>query len=189
MVTTEKNNLKSSFKIIIYVIISLWIILIISYIFPSIKQFGIRPRVLIGLIGIIFSPILHNSFNHLLANSISLLVLGSIFLMFERKLSLLILINIIIIGGIGTWLIGRSNFVHIGASGVIYGIIGYLLSLGLFKKNLKAIFISIVVFILFGGAIWGIIPVGNTILSWESHLCGFLAGILTAGMFSKTGKS
>jgi membrane associated rhomboid family serine protease len=176
------SNIWNSFKTILFIVILLWLILAVGMVFP-LEGFGIRPRTIGGLPGIIFAPFIHASIGHLVANSISLLVLGSIFLTMERKLPLVIVALIIILGGLGTWLIGRSSYTHIGASGVIYGILGYLLTMGFFARNMKAIIVSVLVFLLYGGAVWGIFP-ADGFVSWESHLCGFIAGIFTAKLYA-----
>lgn len=182
MPEARKHNIWNSFKTVLAVVALLWAILFIGYLIP-LSEYGIVPRTLRGLPGILFAPFIHAGFDHLVANSISLLILGSIFLSMERKLSVVILLHFIILGGFGTWLIGRSGSPHIGASGVIYAILGFLLTTGIFTRNVRAIIVSVIVFLLYGGAVWGIFPTGEFI-SWESHLCGFLAGIITAKMYA-----
>jgi membrane associated rhomboid family serine protease len=192
MAGKNKSNIVASFKTILFVIMFLWIILVASWFFPMIKNYGIIPRTESGLPGILFAPFIHADINHLIDNSIGLLILGSIFLIMERKLSFVIVLNIIVLGGLGTWLIGRSvcggvRCAHIGASGVIYGILGYLVFMGFFTRNVKAIIVSLIVFLLFivkGQALQGIFPTDRYI-SWEYHLCGFLAGAITAKIYSK----
>ena len=183
MEVPEKKIRISSFEIMIFVIGILWLILFLSLFIP-IKRLGILPRDINGLKGILFAPFIHAHFFHLTANSISLFILGWIFLALEKKRAIMITILIIVLGGLGTWLIGRSGAVHIGSSGVIYGLMGYLFSAGIFNRNIKTIIVSLITFIVYGGAIWGVFP-GNTFISWESHLCGLLAGIMTAKMYSK----
>jgi len=182
-----KDNIIRSIKIMIFIVGILWISLVASFFLP-INEFGIRPRSILGLSGIVLSPFLHAGFAHLVANTLSLFVLGSIFFTLERKLGFFILAHLIIIGGFGTWLIGRSGFVHLGASGLIYGLMGYLIFFGIFKRNFKAILVSVLVFILYGGMIWGVLP-GGFYISWESHLCGFIAGIVTARMYTNAPRS
>lgn len=178
----KKHNIWDSFKTVLAVVALLWVILLIGYLIP-LHAFGIQPRTLRGLPGILFAPFIHADFDHLVANSISLLILGSIFLTMERKLSAVLMLHFIILGGLGTWLIGRSGYPHVGASGVIYAILGYLLTTGIFTRNARAIIVSVLVFLFYGGAVWGIFPTGDFV-SWESHLCGFLAGIVTAKMYA-----
>jgi membrane associated rhomboid family serine protease len=191
MITTIRSNIIESFKIVLSIIALLWIILFISYSYPVIFEYGIKPRTVQGLLGIFLAPFIHADINHLIENSLSLLILGSIFLIMERKLSLVIVMKIIVIGGFGTWVIGRSDCgsgpcTHIGASGVIYGILGYLVSMGIFTRNSKAIIVSSIVFVLFlvkGQALQGIFPT-DRFVSWEYHLCGFLSGIITAKAYA-----
>ncbi|MFC1670618.1 rhomboid family intramembrane serine protease [Spirochaetota bacterium] len=178
-----KKKLIISIRVVLLFIGFLWCMLLLSYVLP-INKLGITPRTAFGLLGIIFSPFLHAGFLHLVTNSISILILGMIFLNLESKRYINISIYIILFGGIGTWIVGRPNSVHIGASGLIYGVMGFLIFAGVFRKDVKTIIMSIVVFLLYGGAIWGIIPSGS-IVSWESHLCGFLAGIFLARYYSK----
>jgi membrane associated rhomboid family serine protease len=178
----RKHNIWDSFKTVLAVVALLWAILLTGYVIP-LSEYGILPRTVRGLVGIVTAPFIHAGFDHLVTNSISLLILGSIFLTMEKKLSAVIMLHFIVLSGFGTWLIGRSEYTHIGASGVIYAILGYLLTMGIFTRNFRAIIVSILVFILYGGAIWGIFPTPGFI-SWESHLCGFLAGIVTAKMYA-----
>lgn len=106
----------------------LWVIEVIDRLFfgGSLDYLGIRPRQLIGLRGILFAPFLHGGFNHLLANSGPLLVLGLLVLLRHKRSFLLISILIILISGLGTWLIGPSQSVHIGASGLIFGYFAFI---------------------------------------------------------------
>ncbi len=186
MIASGVRNAWDSFKTLLAVVALLWAILFAGYFFP-IHEYGIWPRSIHGLYGILFAPFIHAGIDHLIANSISLLLLGSIFLTIERKLSIYIVLFIIVIGGLGTWVIGRGGYAHIGASGVIYGILGYLLAMGVFNRSIRTVIISLLVFFLYGGAIWGIFPAAGFV-SWESHLCGFLAGIATARIYAKNGR-
>ncbi len=179
------RNIWDSFKVLLGIVALLWVILVAGMILP-LNEYGIRPRTLAGLSGILFAPFIHSGIDHLVANSVSLIILGSVFLSLERKLSVYLLLQIMILGGLGTWLIGRSNYVHIGASGIIYGILGYLLTIGIFKRSFGTIAVSLAVFFLYGGAVWGIFPSGGFV-SWESHLCGLIAGIITARMNARNG--
>lgn len=179
----EKEQYIKPIKNLLYLIAFLWIIHLLSYFFP-INQHGIIPRETSGLMGIIFAPFLHYDFPHLSTNSVSLFILGMFLITMEHGRSYWIVIAIIILGGLGTWFIGRPGTVHIGASGVIYGILGFLITRGLFRRDFKTLLISIVVFFLYCGMIFGVLPV-NFHTSWESHLCGFLSGILLASTYKR----
>jgi membrane associated rhomboid family serine protease len=181
MATATRTLNLQPLKIILGIIAALWIVLFISWGAPFIKQFGIHPRSLFGLIGIFASPFLHENMLHLAANTTGLFFLGVIFLSVEKARAGYIIIPIYVLSGLGTWIIGRSGSVHIGASGVIYGLLGYLLFIGIFRKSAWTILLSLAIFFLYGGALWGLLPqLGNPMISWEGHLSGFLSGIVTA---------
>ena len=149
----------------------------------GLDRFGIHPRATEGLLGVLLAPFLHGGFGHLMANTIPLLVLG-FFIMLRRKRDLLYVSLVSgIIGGLGTWLIGASNSVHIGASILVFGFLGYLLFLGLFERRFWTILGSGVVFFLYGGALWGVLP-GDPGISWEGHAFGFLGGIVAAWLLA-----
>ncbi len=179
----DKEKYIKPIKNLLYGIAFLWIVHILSYFFP-LNKFGIVPRNIYGLWGILFAPLLHNDFSHLSANSVSLFILGLFLITLEHKKSYWIIIAVVLLGGAGTWLIGRPDTIHIGASGVIYGILGYLLARGLFKRDLKSLIISLAVFFLYSGMIFGVLPV-NSSMSWESHLCGFVSGIIMASSYGR----
>jgi len=179
----EKGKYTKQVSNLLYVIAFLWLVLILSYIFP-INEYGIVPRETTGLPGILFAPFLHHDVFHLAANSVSLFILGMFLIILEHKRSFWIITSIVVFGGAGTWLIGRSGSVHIGASGVIYGILGYLITRGFFKRDFKSLVISLVVFFLYCGMIFGVLP-DNPSVSWESHLCGFVSGILIASSYGR----
>ncbi len=144
-------------------------------------SFGIAPRSLSGLLGIFFAPFLHGSFAHLIANTVPFLTLG--FLVMLRGLGTFIgvTLTIMVLGGLAVWLFGASNSVHVGASGVIFGYIGYLVARGYFERSFGSIAIAVLVAVVYGGALWGVLP-GNPRISWQGHLFGFLAGVVAAGL-------
>lgn len=145
----------------------------------DLAAFGVAPRTLSGLRGILFAPFLHGSFGHLAANTVPLLVLGW-FVMLRRKRDLLYVSALsALVGGLGTWLIAPSPSVHIGASGLIFGYLGYLLSRGIFERRFWSIVGSLAVFLLYGGALFGIFP-GEVGISWQGHLFGLVGGVLAA---------
>lgn len=172
------KNFWSAYKKIIYLVIFIWIVFFLSRIFP-LNSFGIIPRTVAGLPGIICAPFLHHDLVHITENSIGLLVLGFFMILLEEKRVYFTLVPVIILGGAGTWLIGRADSVHLGASGVIFGMLGYLVTAGLFRRDLRSVIISVVVLVLYGGMVFGVLPTIPQV-SWESHLCGFIAGIITA---------
>lgn len=149
---------------------------------------GIRPLETDGLTGIIFAPLLHSNWQHLLANTGPALVLG--FLMTLAGLSRFIYATAIvwIVGGFGTWLIGNTGAQgyetnHIGASGLIFGWLAFLLVFGLFTRNTWEIVIGVIVLFVYGSILLGVLP-GTFGVSWQGHLCGALAGVLAAYVLS-----
>lgn len=142
-------------------------------------QFGILPRSLRGLIGILFSPFLHGDAKHLGANAAPLFVLLTILFwnLGYRPASSLALIWFG--SGLGTWLIGRGETWHIGASGLIYGLAAYLIAAGFLMKSWRSAIIAVVIFFLYGGIFWGVLP-QDAHVSWEGHLSGAFAGIWAA---------
>ena len=144
------------------------------------RQFGIRPRELKGLVGIISSPFLHGSLEHLFNNSIPLLILGWAIIYFYRELAMKTVAWIILLGGAWVWLSARADTNHIGASGLIYGLASFLFLSGILRKHTPLIALSLFVVFEYGSMVWGILPIKEHI-SWEGHLWGSVAGIVMAG--------
>ena len=155
---------------------------------------GIRPLETDGLTGILFAPLLHSNWEHLMANTVPALVLG--FLMTLAGLSRFIFATAIIwiLGGVGTWLIGnvgvhcpyvgaRCEVNHIGASGLIFGWLAFLIVFGFFTRKVWEIVTGVVVLFVYGGVLFGVLP-GTPGVSWQGHLCGALAGVLAAYLLS-----
>ena len=147
------------------------------------QQFGILPRTVPGLLGIIFSPLLHGNMHHLLANSVPLFVLLVLLLSNPGYHPYQALGFIWIASGIGTWLIGRGGAVHIGASSIVFGVAAFLIVAGLTLKSWRSAAIAIFVFFFYGGIFYGAMPQTGPI-SWEGHLCGAIAGVWRARRLS-----
>lgn len=150
----------------------------------GLDRYGIQPRSIIGLRGIIFAPFLHGGFSHLIANTIPFLTLGWLTMIQETSDFYLVSIASALVGGLGVWLFGGANSVHIGASILIYGYLGFLLLRGVFQRNLPSIFLSIIVFLVYGGLVFGIFP-SQVGVSWQGHLFGFIGGAFTAWAVAK----
>jgi membrane associated rhomboid family serine protease len=157
-----------------------WIVEILDRYFfrDQLDVFGIIPRNLVGLRGILFAPFLHGGFPHLIANTVPFLVLGWLVMLQETSDFFIVTALTMLVGGVGVWLFGAPGF-HIGASILIFGYLGFLLFRGYFQRNIPSILLSIVVGVLYGGAIWGVLP-GQPGVSWQGHLFGFLGGVLAA---------
>jgi membrane associated rhomboid family serine protease len=150
----------------------------------ALDQFGILPRTLVGLRGILFAPFLHASFGHLFANTVPFVVLGW-FVMLRRTEDFFgVSLVAMAVGGFGTWLIAPANTIHIGASGVIFGYLGFLISRGYFERNAVSILLSLAVGFVYGGLIWGVFP-GQQGISWQGHLFGLVGGVLAGKLLSR----
>jgi membrane associated rhomboid family serine protease len=144
---------------------------------------GIIPRHIIGLRGILFAPFLHAGLGHLIANTIPFLVLGW-FVMLQETSDFFVVTGItMLFSGLGVWLFGSPG-VHIGASGLIFGYLGFMLFRGYFERNFPSILLAFIVGFLYGGALWGILPTvpGR---SWEGHLFGLIGGAIAARFLAR----
>jgi membrane associated rhomboid family serine protease len=150
-------------------------------------QCGIKPRQIGSLPGIIFAPFLHESYQHLAANTLPLLVLGGILCARSKGEFVVVTVAGILLGGSLTWLFAR-NACHIGASGLIFCYFGYLASLAYFHRTFGTLCLSVVCILGYGGLVWGIVPT-STAISWESHLAGLVAGVTLAALMAKLDKT
>ncbi|MCB9061898.1 MAG: rhomboid family intramembrane serine protease [Halobacteriovoraceae bacterium] len=167
---------------IVYFIGLIWIGFFLSFIIP-INNFGIIPRTLRGLIGIILSPFLHANLNHILSNTTALIVFTPLFSFIETKQIISKLGILILVSGFITWTIGGSG-VHIGASGLIFSLYGFLISLAYFQRKFSYFALSFFISIFYGYMIFGVFPIEKGI-SWEGHLGGLIAGIIYAKYLKK----
>lgn len=153
----------------------------------GLNQFGIFPRQIVALRGILFAPFLHGGFGHLIANSIPFATLGW-FVMLRRTSDFFVVTAIaMLVGGLGTWLFGTPGC-HVGASGVIFGYLGFLISRGYFERRLGSMLFSAIVLITYGGLLWGVLPIRYGI-SWEGHLFGFIGGVVAAKFLAEPKQS
>lgn len=135
---------------------------------------GIHPRRLDGLDGILWAPLLHVGFGHLIGNSIPFLVLGGLVAMRGLRQWLIVTLAVVVVGGAATWLFARTGN-HVGASGVVFGYLGYLVGAAIFERSLKAVVLALIAGFFYWGLVFGLLPAGD--VSWEGHLFGALAGI------------
>ena len=148
-------------------------------------NYGVLPRTVEGLKGVITSPFIHGDIKHLVSNSIPLLILGAGLFYFYKSLAFRVFAGIYILGGFWLWLGGRESY-HIGASGLVYGLTAFLFFSGLLRKDTRLMALSLLVVFLYGGMVWGLFPI-FTGVSWEAHLFGSLAGMLFAFAYRKEG--
>ena len=145
----------------------------------SLSAYGIVPRTTSGLIGIPFSPFLHGSFLHVQSNAVGLLALGTLAVIRSGSRFPWVCLIVILVGGAGVWLVARQAS-HVGASGLVFGLFGYLVAKGVIDRNILSALVAAVVAGVFGWVILsGIVPT-QTYVSWEGHLCGLAAGVVAA---------
>lgn len=186
MSSIESKIVKHSFLMPLLFIALLWLIAIVEHTLGvSFSFLGVYPRAVKGLPGILLMPFVHANFQHLFSNSIPLLVMGAGILYFYRSLSYRVFMIIWIVSGVCVWLGGRPSY-HIGASGIVYGLATFLFLSGVIRRNPRLAAISLVVVFLYGGLIWGVLPIWPTI-SWEGHLFGGIAGIACAILYRDKG--
>jgi membrane associated rhomboid family serine protease len=143
----------------------------------GLDRFGIHPRNPYGLIGIPLMPWLHGGFAHLSSNTLPFLTLGYIMIKSEGRRFYYSSAAIILLGGLGTWLIADPGEVHIGASGLIYGYFGYVMTRAIIESRPLWLFTGILVALFYGSMVFGVLPQSGQPISWEGHLMGMLAGI------------
>lgn len=163
----------------------IWIVFLLEWILPlRLLSYGVTPRTLSGLAGIPAMPFLHASLQHILSNSLPLLVLLTL-LAGSRANSWAVVAAITVLGGGLLWLVGRPA-THVGASGLIFGLMAFLIVSGWVERRFVPLAVSILVTILYGGSLlWGILPSVGGHISWEGHLCGALAGAAIAGTMTR----
>ena len=178
------RELKTQGTILGGFVATIWVLEFVDvFLGGALNRYGILPRNLIGLRGILFAPFLHGNFAHLIANTIPFLTLGW-FVMLRETSDFFVVTGItMLVSGLGVWLIGSAGL-HIGASGVVFGYLGFLLARGYFERNIPSILLSVIVGFLYGGAIWGVLPTQPGV-SWEGHLFGFVGGVIAARFLSQ----
>ncbi len=184
----EQNPFKFSTLTIafpLYFVLFLWVVFWFEITFGlNFTKYGLYPRTAKGLVGILVSPFVHGNLKHLFNNSIPIFVLLVTLFYFYRKVAFKVLIQGTLLLGFLTWIIGRSSY-HIGASGIVYLLFGFIFFSGLFQKYYRLIAVSLMVIFLYGGMIWYIFPTKEEI-SWEGHLSGLIVGILFAIRYRKS---
>lgn len=186
--------IKSLFKTGIYpglFVAAFWAIYFIDKTFHlHLIQLGTSPRTFKGITGVLFSPFLHSDFDHLLSNTLPVLILGMLTFYFYKPIAWPVFLWIYFISGIWLWVGGRNNesgdMYHIGASGLIYGAALFLFFSGVFRKHKQLMVISALVLFIYGSMMWGVFPLKQEI-SWEAHLFGALSGLMVAYNYRKEG--
>jgi membrane associated rhomboid family serine protease len=180
--TAIGRTLKSQLTILGGFVLFFWMLELIDLVIfrGGLDGLGVRPRTLNGLIGIFIMPFLHNGFGHVLANTVPFLVLGWLVMIRRTADFYFVTAVVILVSGLGVWLLGGANTVHIGASGLIFGYFGFLVLRGYFERSFFSIVLGIIVVFFYGGLIWGVLPTFQAGISWLGHLFGFVGGAVSA---------
>ena len=174
-----RANFRLAFKIALVFVALIWLIGLLNWgLDLSLERFGVRPRELAGLPGILLAPLLHASPSHLAANSLPMLVLGTVMLHLYPNSAIKVIPAVYLGTGIAVWLFARES-VHLGASGLVYGLVTYIFVAGLVRRDRRAIGASLLVCFLYGTLAWGVFPIQPGV-SWETHLAAALIGLALA---------
>ncbi len=170
-------------------ILAMWLVFAVDLLIPAaLTEWGLRPRSMDGLFGVVLMPFLHGSLGHILANTLPLVVLLML-LSGSRVNNWEIVIAIVFISGLLLWVFGR-NAIHVGASGLVFGLIAFLIISGVLEKRPLPLVISLLVGVMYGSSLlYGLIPSWGSNVSWDGHLCGVIAGALVAYGVTQLSKS
>lgn len=180
----KKSNILAIFMPAMFLTLIMWITFFFdNYFSLNLWQYGLFPRTLSGLMGVITMPFLHGDIGHIINNTLPLIVLVTFLYYFYSDFFIRVFLLIWSISGIWTWVFARPSY-HIGASAIIYGLAAFIFFAGIFIKEKKHAAISMLIVFLYGSIVWGIFPI-DIQTSWEGHLTGFAAGIILAIFFRK----
>jgi membrane associated rhomboid family serine protease len=171
----------------VYFVLAIWIVMLLADgLGLSLSHLGVYPLRLDGLQGLLFSPLIHGDYGHLMANTIPLVVLGLGLFYFYPREAYFVFFAGWLLSGLGTWIIGRESY-HIGASGIIYALAGFLFFSGVLRNDIRLLSISLIVVFLYGSMVWGVLPIRSG-MSWEGHLSGMAAGVIMAWYYRNADK-
>ncbi len=174
-----RANFRLAVKMALGFVALLWLIQLLNWgldLEPA--DFGVQPRQWSGLPGILFAPLLHGGFGHLIANSPPLVILGTTMLYLYPSSAVRVLPAVYLGPGIAVWLFARGSS-HVGASGLVYGLVTYIFVAGLIRRDRRAIAASLLVCFMYGALVWGVLPIERGV-SWETHLAAALIGLVLA---------
>jgi hypothetical protein len=167
---------------------AMWLVYLLDVVYNlNFYKWGVYTRTTNGLFGILFSPFIHNnsSINHILSNSIPMLVLGSALFYFYKEIALKVFVTIWLVSGLWLWILSRPSF-HIGASSIVYGLAFFLFFSGWIRKSKPLMGLSLLVVFLYGSMVWGLFPIDWSI-SFEGHAYGAFCGLVLSYIYRKQG--
>ncbi len=181
-----KNIILSVILPAAFIFVLLMIKIIETFLDVDFTSLGIYPRTKEGLTGILTSPLIHGNWEHLINNALPLLILAWTLNYFYNQISIKVFLSIYFISGIFVWIFARGGAYHLGASGIIYGLVAFLMLSGVIRKNIHLLAITLLVTFLYGYLVWGIFPYKEEV-SWESHMSGAMLGLILAVIFRNQG--
>ncbi|MCZ8355844.1 MAG: rhomboid family intramembrane serine protease [Cyclobacteriaceae bacterium] len=178
----QRTSLLGSAAIPFRLVFLMWLIFLFEISYGLNANFlGILPRSLFGFVGVLFAPLIHGDFLHLLSNTVPLLFLGTMLFYFYGKIGQTVFLRAYFWTNLCVWIFARPTY-HIGASGIVYGLAFFLIFFGIFRRDFLSLLVSLVTILLYGSVFYGILPTDPSI-SWESHFSGAIVGIFTAVNF------
>ncbi len=175
-----RANFRLAAKIALGFVVLLWLIQLLNGgLDLELQRFGVHPREFAGLPGILLAPLLHGGFPHLVTNSLPLVVLGTVMLHLYPNSAIKVIPVVYLGPGIAVWLFAKESTIHVGASGLVYGLVSYIFVAGVIRRDRRAIAASLLVFFLYGSMVWGVFPIQPGV-SWETHLAAALIGLALA---------
>lgn len=186
MHSSEKRQILNALMMTFVYLFICWLLYFLQWdMGPDLRQYGVRPREIEGLIGVLLSPFLHANFDHIMNNSLSFAVLNTYFFYFYRQIAWSVFPWMFAGSGLLLWLWGGPGN-HIGASGIIYSLTSFLFFSGLFRRSYRMMGVSALVLFSYGSFFWGIFPLQERV-SWEGHLAGAAVGLVLAFHFRHLG--
>jgi membrane associated rhomboid family serine protease len=182
-ITRVSRHLGRHAALLATIVIVLWFLEIIDQVLlmGRLDSFGIRPRTWSGLGQILIAPWLHVGFGHLAANTVPFVILGWLVMLRRTRDFVVVVLVSALVSGLGIWLFGGGRTIHLGASGVIFGLLGALLARAYFERSWAALVLALIAGLFYGGMLWGVLP-GAPGVSWLGHFFGFVGGVLAARM-------
>ena len=157
----------------------MWVVEILDHAAFDLDQYGIEPRDVDGLIGVVAAPFLHAGFGHLIGNTIPFLFLGAVIAVGGLARVAVVTAIIALVGGLGTWLVAPEGSIHIGASGIVFGYASYLLTRGFFSRSMWHLAVGLLVLLVYGSTLlFGLVPTPG--VSWQGHFFGGVGGVVAA---------
>ena len=183
--TAPRSDRLAGVQIVLLLLAAMWVLEVVDIALDhQLDEYGIEPRELDGLVGVVGAPFLHADFGHLIANTIPFLALGIIIGLQGVARVLWVTGIVMLVSGLGTWLVAPDNSLHIGASGIVFGYATYLLARGVFNRDVIEIAIGLGV-----AAIWGTALLGGLVpqdgVSWQGHFFGAVGGVMAARVFAR----